>query len=1122
MSQSSLTHLIGEAGKSCQMQGLPSSVSPSNVSFSPQKAHKQKFSVGPEPTSLQLKKRICRSVERNVIEEINLHQTCRDGMYDAVQVLLSDGSRDVNKIDSCGFSPLHYAAKYNHADIASLLLDHGADPSQFNLYDTRKLTPLQIACWFNSLEVVRVLLTSGPKGPEEEGFEQRAIHCAAARGSLKIVEELLLVGKVDPNAIDKIGFTPLHIAASRGREKIVKVLVDHGADVTIQDHDGNMPTHIAAREGHAATLKALLQSVSGKAISMEHVLRSNGTGSCLQLATRRSNVEAAKVCIEFKASTSANLDDTTPPLHTACILGNMELLKSIVSSGASLEAEDIEGMTPILRACLNGNVEIIEYLINEGASLEAEVDAPSPLMCAVKRGHSDAIRLLLRRGSSVFVRDLHQRTCLHVAVWSDNEGTLDILLEDCLALINSRDKECNTPLHYAALNGNLKMILKLLDSGADNNLGDDEDKLPIHLAAEVGDLECFKALFDINPESIHATDYRLRTPLYYAALENHTEVVSFLIENGAHVNIRDDDRLSPLLAVCRESSVDIVELLLNHGANLESLSKNRATALLVASFYGNSHVVRTLLNRGAKIEVDESPFGKGCLEAAMRGGQKDTCMEIIKHKRWRDALKVKDHEGFTCMKGLIEKYPDVAKVVLDKCVVSSNYPPTDEKHSITYNFEFLSIHPDERIYTGCDTYFGPLTMLQNGRSELLLHPVTRELLRAKWNAIAKYQVLFALSMYITFAINFTLYIICFGQINPNTGKMISYDYPFCRDEVMNYQSLAVSLFSGIWLLTHMYRALRERWNYMNRDSLVEVVMLLSCLMSSAFGEYVLVLDQKEQFTWGIYSIVVCYIVLLFYIQTVFDSGIYVTMLFVVLKSLVKVFAIFLILIVAFALVFTFLLYKGEELGNIQGPNNTTIVIKHPFNNIWSAAVKVMAMMIGELEYTRFFVEQDNDSPPLTIFIFVVFCLLLPIVLMNLLIGLAVGDIESVQKNAELKLLTIKIEVIYATEQQLPAFILRYFYKPSVVQYPNRSRGWCSKCIEAVGHRLSGSSSDKDDMAEDTEQTERDSLEKLVTKLCGQIKEQDKRMDKLVSDVEQQRTILDQIADIVFRESDSRL
>ena len=56
------------------------------------------------------------------------------------------------------------------------------------------------------------------------------------------------------------------------------------------------------------------------------------------------------------------------------------------------------------------------------------------------------------------------------------------------------------------------------------------------------------------------------------------------------------------------------------------------TALDVAAYFGNSCIVRVLLDRGANV-ANKSVFGKGCLEAAIKGSRADTCMEIIKHKR---------------------------------------------------------------------------------------------------------------------------------------------------------------------------------------------------------------------------------------------------------------------------------------------------------------------------------------------------------------------------------------------------------------------------------------------------------------------------------------------------------
>ncbi|XP_020632908.1 sex-determining protein fem-1-like [Orbicella faveolata] len=108
------------------------------------------------------------------------------------------------------------------------------------------------------------------------------------------------------------------------------------------------------------------------------------------------------------------------------------MVKFLLSQGViHVDEEDSEGMTPILRACLSGHVEIIEHLITKGAAIcpLPGSTAPSPLMCAAKRGHNRAILFLLQRGSPIDLRDSHQRTCLHVAAHSADVETVDIILE---------------------------------------------------------------------------------------------------------------------------------------------------------------------------------------------------------------------------------------------------------------------------------------------------------------------------------------------------------------------------------------------------------------------------------------------------------------------------------------------------------------------------------------------------------------------------------------------------------------------------------------------------------------------------------------------------------------------
>ena len=65
---------------------------------------------------------------------------------------------------------------------------------------------------------------------------------------------------------------------------------------------------------------------------------------------------------------------------------------------------------------------------------------------------------------------------------------------------------------------------------------------------------------------------------------------------------------------------------------------------------------------------------------------------------------------------------------------------------------------------------------------------------------------------------------------------------------------------------------------------------------------------------------------------------------------------------------------------------TYFSFQDPFGSLDLSILKVLDMMIGELEYNTFFVDKTLYLPDLTRFIFVLFCALIPIVFMNLLVS----------------------------------------------------------------------------------------------------------------------------------------
>ena len=110
-------------------------------------------------------------------------------------------------------------------------------------------------------------------------------------------------------------------------------------------------------------------------------------------------------------------------------------------------------------------------------------------------------------------------------------------------------------------------------------------------------------------------------------------------------------------------------------------------------------------------------------------------------------------------------------------------------------------------------------------------------------------------------------------------------------------------------------------------------------------------------------------------------------------------------------------------------------------------VRVSTMMLGEIDFLstflqpmRAFAASDDhlwqQMAAATCFL-MIFAILMPILLMNLLIGLAVGDIETVRRNASMKRLTMQVDHHTELERRLPKQLLPHLRKLEVFDYPNK-------------------------------------------------------------------------------------
>ena len=129
--------------------------------------------------------------------------------------------------------------------------------------------------------------------------------------------------------------------------------------------------------------------------------------------------------------------------------------------------------------------------------------------------------------------------------------------------------------------------------------------------------------------------------------------------------------------------------------------------------------------------------------------------------RWREAMENVANDGGTPMRKLIIVAPDVAQIVMDKCIEESIHPRDHEDFSITYDFRYIDTDPSQRR-KGV-TCLEPVTMAEYHREKLLSHPLTKRLISLKWARLGRTIYYTTLALYLLFVACVTSTVVIEGE-----------------------------------------------------------------------------------------------------------------------------------------------------------------------------------------------------------------------------------------------------------------------------------------------------------------------------------------------------------------------
>jgi ankyrin repeat protein len=188
-----------------------------------------------------------------------------------------------------------------------------------------------------------------------------------------------------------------------------------------------------------------------------------------------------------------------------------------------------------------------------------------------------------------------------------------------------------TPLYYAVLCGFTSLANRLLVVDAEDvNAECGYHGSPLHAASYRGHVDTVRLLLDHGANVNARSEEKMRSPLLSAYYGSHLEVMRLLLERGADANATHSSTTRILHYAAVRGKIDVLRLLLQHNADVNAKSKTGITPLFNASFRGQVNAVQFLLDHGADVNFQTVDFYTP-LWAASERGHLETVRVLLRH-----------------------------------------------------------------------------------------------------------------------------------------------------------------------------------------------------------------------------------------------------------------------------------------------------------------------------------------------------------------------------------------------------------------------------------------------------------------------------------------------------------
>lgn len=492
---------------------------------------------------------------------------------------------EVNNTDKQGIPVLLNACETatDNEEMCLLLIQKGAEPNSKQEIDieTTKLPPKKLA--------------------REKKTGKTALMAAAASGSVKVVRALLQNG-ADVNATDLRHNHASHFAAASGSLEVLACMAGYGALFDQVNSDGNTPLHNAAAAGAGMCVKFLGQR------GCNPKPKNNEGNTARTIAKDMGHKEATKEARKAEKS-FGKVGKNNEPYAIAMydfVYERQEMIKNMFQKYYDPDEEGAVSKNEFVDTLLGMNPPVNEEELRKIATANEK---------GGKIDYNDFIggKKYVNKNYLMSAFEGKKKKGKKGKKGGKKKGKFKLVMPICTSEEGPRTYGGGPPEMF------IERHIHFTDTGRFDRdhppkhpLQDDsawylqhpeKTYLNINDAARSGDFDSLKNAFQRGIPA-DTRDKYYKTPLMVASAAGNIEMVKFLLENGANVNARDNFKWTPLHHACHAGQLDIVETLLSNGAEMDAPAMSGGTPLTRAIESSRENVVDFLIQKGAKIQIE--------------------------------------------------------------------------------------------------------------------------------------------------------------------------------------------------------------------------------------------------------------------------------------------------------------------------------------------------------------------------------------------------------------------------------------------------------------------------------------------------------------------------------------